>query len=599
MERGIKSMHYRTHNLGELRNTDIGKEVALSGWVGNRRDLGGLIFIDLRDRYGITQIVFNPEEVSVELMKQAHKLRYEFVIKVKGEVRERYSKNETIPTGNVEVFVTEMEVINKSEALPFEISDDVNLSENVRLKYRYLDLRRPKMFDNILKRNKMLFSMREFLTKMDFLDIDTPILTKSTPEGARDFLVPSRTNAGKFYALPQSPQLFKQILMVSGVERYYQIAKCFRDEDLRADRQPEFTQLDVEMSFVTEEDIMNTLEDLAKKVMKDVTGEEVTYKFDRMPYSEAMDKYGSDKPDTRFVMEIKDLTEMAKNCGFKAFNGVANSGGFLRAVNAKGAQSKYSRKLIDELTDFAKIYGAKGLAWMKLDENGEIKSPIAKFFTEEELAEILKLTEAEAGDVLFFVADKPKVVYDTLGALRLKLGKELGLINENEFKFLWVVDFPLLEWSEEEERYKAQHHPFTAIKPEDVDLIETAPEKVRTVSYDMVLNGFEIGGGSLRIHQEEVQERVFKLLGLSEEEAREKFGFFLDAFKYGAPPHGGMAFGVDRFLMVMLNEKSIRDVIPFPKTNKGQCLMTEAPGIIEEDQLEEVYLKSTYVEDKE
>lgn len=592
-------MHYRTHNLGELRNTDIGKEVTLSGWVGNRRDLGGLIFIDLRDRYGITQIVFNPEEVSSELMEQAHKLRYEFVIKVKGEVRERYSKNETIPTGNIEVFATEMEIINKSEALPFEISDDVNLSENIRLKYRYLDIRRPKMYDNILKRNQMLFSMREFLTKQDFLDIDTPILTKSTPEGARDFLVPSRTNSGKFYALPQSPQLFKQILMVAGVERYYQIAKCFRDEDLRADRQPEFTQLDVEMSFVTEEDVMNTLENLAKKVLKDVTGEEVTYKFDRLPYAEAMEKYGSDKPDTRFDMELKDLTEMAKNCGFKAFNAVANSGGMLKAINAKGVQADYSRKNIDELTEFSKIYGAKGLAWMKLDENGEIKSPIAKFFNEEELAEILKLTEAEAGDLLFFVADKPKVVYDTLGALRLKLGKELKLINENEFKFLWVVDFPLLEWSEEENRYKAQHHPFTAIKAEDLGLIETAPEKIRTVSYDMVLNGYEIGGGSLRIHQEEIQERVFKLLGLSEEEAREKFGFFLDAFKYGAPPHGGMAFGVDRFLMVMLNEKSIRDVIPFPKTNKGQCLMTEAPGDVESDQLEEVYLKSTYEKTEE
>ncbi len=586
-------MFYRSHNLGELREVNIGEEVTLSGWVDNNRDLGGLIFVDMRDRYGVTQVVFNPEEVSKELCDLAHSLKYEYVVKVKGIVRERFSKNPNMPTGNIEVFANELEIINKSDVLPFEIDDEINLSENVRLKYRYLDIRRPKMLNNIVKRNTMLFSMREYLNQRDFLDIDTPVLTKSTPEGARDFLVPSRTNEGKFFALPQSPQLFKQILMIGGVERYYQLAKCFRDEDLRADRQLEFTQLDIEMSFVTSDEFMENMEGLAKKVAKDVTGKEINYTFDRITYAEAMDKYGSDKPDLRFAMEIIDLSDIAKECEFKAFKGTVEEGGFLRGLNAKGAQGNYSRKGIDELTDFVKIYGAKGLAWIKIEENGEVKSPIAKFFSEEELNAIITRMNGENGDLLLFVADKAKVVYDSLGALRQKLGKELGLIDEEELKFLWVVDFPLLEWSEEEERYKAQHHPFTAIKKEDIPLLETAPEKVRTVSYDMVLNGYEIGGGSIRIHQEEVQEKIFKLLGLSQEEAREKFGFFLDAFKYGAPPHGGMAYGVDRFLMVLLKESSIRDVIPFPKTNKGQCLMTEAPGIVDEDQLVELKLKST------
>jgi aspartyl-tRNA synthetase len=589
-------MYYRTHNLGELRSGNIGEEVVLSGWVDNNRDLGGLIFVDLRDRNGITQVVFNPEEVSKELCDLAHSLKYEFVVKIKGIVKERFSKNPNMPTGDIEVFASELEIINKSAVLPFEISDDVNLSESMRLKYRYLDIRRPRMLNNIMKRNAMLFSMREYLNGEGFLDIDTPILTKSTPEGARDFLVPSRTNEGKFFALPQSPQLFKQILMISGVEKYYQIAKCFRDEDLRADRQLEFTQLDIEMSFITQEEFMENMEKLAKKVIKDVTGTEINYTFDRLTYEDAMNRYGSDKPDTRFDMEIKDLSALAAECSFKAFKSTVEEGGLLRGLNAKNAADKYSRKAIDELTEFVKIYGAKGLAYIKIDENGEVKSPIAKFFDDQEMAEILRVMEAEKGDMLFFVADKAKVVYDSLGALRLKLGKELGLINENEFKFLWVVDFPLLEWSEEENRYKAQHHPFTAIKEEDIYLLESEPEKVRTVSYDMVLNGYEIGGGSIRIHQEEVQAKIFKLLGLSEEEAKEKFGFFLEAFRYGAPPHGGMAYGVDRFLMVMLKESSIRDVIPFPKTNKGQCLMTEAPGRVEDEQLDELKLKSTYTE---
>ncbi len=585
-------MHYRSHNLGELRESNIGEEVKLSGWVDNRRDLGGLIFVDLRDRYGKTQIVFNPEKVSAELVELASSLKFEYVITVTGVVTERYSKNPNIPTGNIEIFADSLEIINKSAVLPFEISDEVNLSENMRLTYRYLDIRRPRMLNNIIKRNKMLFSMREFLNNKEFLDIDTPILTKSTPEGARDFLVPSRTNEGKFFALPQSPQLFKQILMIGGVEKYYQVAKCFRDEDLRADRQLEFTQLDIEMSFITENEFMDTMEALAKKVTKDVTGTEIAYDFDKITYQFAMDKYGSDKPDTRFGMMIEDLSELARNCEFKAFKDTVEAGGYLRGIKAEGVAEKFSRKVIDELTEFAKIYGAKGLAYMKV-EGGEVKSPIAKFLTAEEINEIVAKFDAKDGDILFFVADKAKVVYDTLGAIRNKLGKELKLYDENEFKFLWVVDFPLLEWSEEENRYKAQHHPFTAIKTEDIDLLETAPEKVRTVSYDMVLNGYEIGGGSLRIHQETVQEKIFTLLGMSQEEAREKFGFFLEAFKYGAPPHGGMAYGVDRFLMVLLGEGSIRDVIPFPKTNKGQCLMTEAPSYVEESQLEELRLKST------
>ncbi|MDN5303393.1 MAG: aspartyl-tRNA synthetase [Fusobacteriaceae bacterium] len=581
-------MRYRTHLLGELREQNIDEKVILTGWVDNRRDLGGLIFLDLRDRTGITQIVFNPENLSEEIINIAHKVKSEYIVKIEGIVKERFSKNPNIPTGNIEVIADSIEIINKSEVLPFEIKDDINLNETIRLKYRYLDIRRPKILNNLLKRNQMMFSMREFLTKKGFLDVETPILTRSTPEGARDFIVPTRSENGKFYALPQSPQLFKQILMIAGIDKYYQVAKCFRDEDLRADRQPEFTQLDIEMSFVDENDIMEMIEELAKKVFLDVVGENIEYKFEKLSYHDAMERYGSDKPDTRFGLELKDLSDIAKECGFKAFKDVVENGGALKGINVKSAAKDYSRKLIDELTEFVKIYGAKGLAWMKIEENNEIKSPIAKFFTEDELAKIKEKMDAKEGDILFLVADKLKIVYDSLGALRLKIGKERKLIDENQYNFLWVVDFPLLEWSEEENRYKAQHHPFTAIKDEDVSLIETAPEKVRTKSYDLVLNGYEIGGGSIRIHQEEIQEKIFRLLELTEEEIQEKFGFFLEAFKYGAPPHGGIAFGVDRFLMVMLKENSIREVIPFPKTNKGQCLLTEAPNYVDENQLNDV-----------
>ena len=587
--------YYRTHNLGELRASNIGETVTLSGWVDTKRDLGGLTFIDLRDREGKTQIVFHTDIAEDSVVERAQKLKNESVIKVIGVVKERQSKNANIPTGDIEVFVTELEVLNNCDVLPFQVTGDENLSENVRLKYRYLDLRRPQMTRNLKMRHKMIMSIRNYMDERGFLDVDTPILTKSTPEGARDFLVPSRTNPGDFYALPQSPQLFKQLLMISGVERYFQIAKCFRDEDLRADRQPEFTQLDIEMSFVEQKDIMNEIEGLAKRVLKNVTGESADYEFPRMPYAEAMERFGSDKPDTRFGVELKDLTDIMATCGFKGFKSAVENGGIVKAIVAPGVAEQFSRKILTEYEDYAKTYfGAKGMAWIKLTEEG-VNSPIAKFFTEEEMDAIIARTEAKVGDVIMIVADRAKVVYGALGAVRLKLGKELELINNDEFKFLWIVDFPMFEYDEEEQRYKAQHHPFTSIKDEDMQLfLDGEMDTVRTNSYDLVLNGSEIGGGSIRIFNPEIQSKVFEKLGLSKEEAKEKFGFFVDAFKYGAPPHGGLAFGIDRWLMVMLKEQSIRDVIPFPKTNKGQCLMTEAPSKVDDKQLEELYLDSTY-----
>ncbi len=588
-------MTYRTHNLGELREEHIGSKVTLSGWVATKRDLGGLTFIDLRDREGVTQIVF-PDTISTEIADLVAKVKTEAVIRIVGEVRERFSKNANMPTGDIEVFVEEMEILNNCDVLPFQISGDENLSETIRLKYRYLDLRRAQMTRNLKARHNMMTSIREYMNEKGFLDVDTPVLTKSTPEGARDFLVPTRS--GEFYALPQSPQIFKQLLMISGVERYYQVAKCFRDEDLRADRQPEFTQLDIEMSFVTMDDVITEIEGLAKRVFKGVTGEEANYTFERMEYAEAMERFGSDKPDVRFGVELKELTDIMAGCGFKAFAGVANSGGLVKAVVAPGCAENFSRKVLGDYENYVKTYfGAKGLAWIKVTEEG-INSPIAKFFTEDEIKAILERTEAKVGDVIMILADKKKVVYDGLGALRLQLGKDLDLINKDEFKFLWIVDFPMYEWSEEEERYKAQHHPFTSIKAEDMDkFLAGEMDDVRTNSYDLVLNGSEIGGGSVRIHNPEVQARVFKQLGLSDEEAKSKFGFFVDAFKYGAPPHGGLAFGIDRWLMVMMKESSIRDVMPFPKTNKGQCLMTEAPGGVDKEQLEELFLKKVLVEE--
>lgn len=589
-------MIYRTHNLGELRIENVGEIVTLSGWVDTKRDLGGLTFIDLRDREGKTQIIFDINYATKEVVEMAQKLKNESVIRIVGEVKERVNKNINLPTGNIEVFVKELDILNPADVLPFQISGvDDNLNENIRLTYRYLDIRRNKMLNNLKMRHRMLTSIRSYMDKAGFLDIDTPVLTKSTPEGARDFLVPSRTNEGTFYALPQSPQIFKQLLMIGGIEKYFQIAKCFRDEDLRADRQPEFTQLDIEMSFVKKEDVMNEIEGLAKYVFKNVTGENVNYNFQKISHAEAMDRFGSDKPDIRFGLELKNLNDILTNTSFKAFTSTIENGGLVKAVVAPQSAEKFSRKIIAEYEDYLKVYfGAKGLAYIKLGKD-EISSPIAKFLTEEELKSIIERTEAKTGDVIFIVADTKKIVNASLGALRLKLGKDLNLINKDEFCFLWVVDFPMFEFDEEEQRYKAEHHPFTSIKKEDEEkFLAGETESIRTNTYDLVLNGSEIGGGSIRIFNPEIQAKVFERLGLSIEEAKSKFGFFLEAFKYGAPPHGGLAFGIDRWLMVMLKEESIRDVIPFPKTNKGQCLMTEAPNVVDEKQLEELYIKSTF-----
>ena len=590
---------YRNYKLNELRMENIGEEVVLSGWVSKVRDLGHFTFIDLRDRYGITQILVNEEVSGKELFEEARKLKNEWVIKVTGKVAERSSKNKNIPTGDIEVEAKNIEILSRSKQLPFEIDETGNLNENMRLTYRYLDIRRPKMLNNIIKRNDMLFSIRKFMNENGFLDIDTPILAKATPEGARDFVVPSRINKGDFYALPQSPQLFKQILMVSGVDKYYQLAKCFRDEDLRADRQPEFTQLDLEMSFIEQEDILNVTEALAKQVFKDVTGIEITENFERMSYDDAMNFYGSDKPDLRFDMKLIDLSKETQNCGFGVFENAVKDGGNVKAIVAPNAE-KFSRKYIKDLEDFVKTYfKAKGLAYIKINENGEINSPIAKFFTEEKLSEITQKLGIKNNEIALILADKYKIVHDGLGALRLKLGEELELIDKDSFKFLWVVDFPMFEWSEEENRYKAQHHPFTSIKQEDRKYLDSNElDKIKTDSYDIVLNGYEIGGGSIRIHEEELQEKVFEKLGLSKEEQQEKFGFFLEVLKYGVPPHGGLAFGIDRWLMAMLKENSIKEVIPFPKTNKGQDLMTGAPAEIEENVLaDDLKLKLLKVEE--
>ena len=579
---------YRNYKLNELRMENIGEEVTLSGWISKVRDLGHFVFIDLRDRYGITQILLNEEVSGSELFEEARKYKNEWVLKVTGVVAERSSKNKNIPTGDIEIEAKKIEVLSRAKQLPFEISETGNLSENMRLTYRYLDIRRPKMLNNIIKRNDMLFSIRKFMNKNGFLDVDTPILAKATPEGARDFIVPSRTNKGDFYALPQSPQLFKQILMVSGIDKYYQLAKCFRDEDLRADRQPEFTQLDVEMSFVEQEDVISMAEELTKTVFKDVTGIEITEKFPRMSYDDAMNFYGSDKPDLRFDMKLIDLSDETANCGFGVFENALKDGGNVKAIVAPNAE-KFSRKYIKDLEDYVKTYfKAKGLAYIKMNENGEINSPIAKFFSEEKLTQIIEKLGIKNNEVALILADKYKVVHDGLGALRLKLGEELELIDKNAFKFLWVVDFPMFEWSEEENRYKAQHHPFTSIKEEDRKYLDTNElAKIKTDSYDIVLNGYEIGGGSIRIHDEDLQAKVFEKLGFSQEELEDKFGFFLEVLKYGVPPHGGLAYGIDRWLMAMLKEDSIKEVIPFPKTNKGQDLMTGAPAGIEEQVLED------------
>ena len=580
---------YRTHKLNELRLKNINETVVLSGWVSKIRDLGHFIFIDLRDRYGITQILVNEEISGLDLLEKAKKLKNEFVIKVEGKVLERTSKNPNIPTGDIEIGALSIEILSKSKQLPFEINEEGSLNENIRLTYRYLDMRRQRMLNNIVKRNDMIFSVRNYMNSKGFLDIDTPILAKATPEGARDFIVPSRLHKGEFYALPQSPQLFKQTLMISGMDKYYQFAKCFRDEDLRADRQLEFTQLDIEMSFVTQEDLLVEMEQLTKTVFKDVTGISVDEKFPRVTYDYAMENYGSDKPDIRFDMKLIDLLEEVKACEFVVFKNAIENGGLVKAIVAPNKNEIFSRKYIKDLEDYVKTYfRAKGLAYIKMDNNGDISSPIAKFFDKETFDKIIEKLNLKPNEIALILADKSKVVYDGLGALRLKLGEELELINKDDYKFLWVIDFPMFEWSEEEERYKAQHHPFTAIKNEDIKYLESNElDKIKTISHDIVLNGFEIGGGSIRIHDTELQEKVFEKLGLDKNELEDKFGFFLEALRYGVPPHGGIAFGIDRWLMVMLKESSIKEVIPFPKTNKGQDLMMDAPASVDIKVLEE------------
>ena len=584
----------RTHDCDSLTEVALGQEVVLMGWVLRRRDHGGVIFIDLRDRKGITQVVFAPE-VHAKTHEKAHQLRSEYVIAVKGVVRRRPEgmENPKIKTGMIEVACHELRILNKSKTPPFPLDPEevsTPISETLRLKYRYLDLRRPHMIEALTLRHNVCQAIREFLNEREFLEIETPMLTKSTPEGARDYLVPSRLSPGHFYALPQSPQLYKQILMISGMERYYQIVRCFRDEDLRADRQPEFTQLDMELSFVEESDIIELIEGLMSHMFKKCLGIELKTPFPRLSYDDAMARFGTDRPDIRFALELRDITEIAKNCKLKVFKDVAKKGGIVKAINAK-AMADLSRKDLDDLTAFAQSLGAKGLAWVKIKEDGSWQSPIAKFFTEDEKKQIVDILDAVPGDILFFGADTPEVVYKVLGELRVELAKRRGLISKDKFSFVWVTDFPLLEYDPDEGRFTAVHHPFTSPKEEDLDKLDTDPASVKSRAYDLVLNGVEIGGGSIRIHQVPVQEKIFKVLKISDEEAREKFGFLLDALSYGAPPHGGIAFGLDRLIMLMSKRDSIRDVIAFPKTQKAQCLLTGAPSPVSMTQLAELYLK--------
>ena len=583
----------RTHNCNDLRKEHVGQEVILMGWAQKRRDHGGVIFIDLRDRSGIAQVTASPETCSEEVFQAADSVRSEYVLAVKGTVRLRPEgmTNDKLETGEIDVVATELVILNKAKTPPFYLTDDVDVDENIRLKYRYLDLRRPEMKNNIMLRHRVVKAMRDYLDEQGFLEIETPILQKSTPEGARDYLVPSRVHEGEFFALPQSPQQFKQLLMVAGMEKYFQIARCFRDEDLRADRQPEFTQLDMELSFVDEEDIMTLNEGLIKHIFKVGLDRDIETPFRRMTWDEAMNKYGSDKPDLRFGLEMVDLSDIAKGCGFKVFDQAVAKGGVVKAINAKGGVHKLSRRDIDALTKYVSIYGAKGLAYFSISDENEVKSPLLKFLSEEEVKAIFDRVGAEPGDIIFCVADTFKTTCDALGHLRLELGRRFDLIDEDELSFLWVTEFPLLEWDDETGRYYAMHHPFTCPMMEDVPLMETDPGKVRARAYDMVLNGVEVGGGSIRIHDGELQEKMFRLLNMAPEEYTEQFSGLLNAFQYGAPPHGGLAFGVDRLLMLMAKRDTIRDVIPFPKTQSAMDVMMEAPSPVADAQLHELHIK--------
>lgn len=580
----------RSHSCGTITAEHIGQTVVLNGWVQTRRDLGGVLFIDLRDRSGLVQVVFNPA-YSGDALEIADKVRSEYVIAVKGEVvkRDAETVNKNLPTGELEVRVTEIDVLNAAKTPPFFIEDGIEVDESLRLKYRYLDLRRPEMQRTLALRSKASKVFRDFLDEQGFIDVETPILTKSSPEGARDYLVPSRVHEGEFFALPQSPQLYKQLLMVSGIERYYQIARCFRDEDLRADRQPEFTQVDIETSFLTQDELLSMMEQLVSRVFKETKGIEVSVPFQRLTYAEAMNKYGSDKPDLRFGLELIEVNDIVATSGVKVFASVIEKGGEVKVLNAKGCGT-WSRKEIDDLGPFAARYGAKGLAWIQVKE-GEFRGPIVKFFNEEEIAALKERTGAEEGDLLLFSADNKKVVADVLGNLRLKIGRQLGLINENEFKFAWVIDFPLLEWDEDQKRYVALHHPFTRPRDEDAALFDTDPGQILAQAYDLVLNGYEVGGGSMRIYKRDVQEKMFAAIGLSPEEAKDKFGYLLDAFEYGTPPHGGMAFGLDRLVMLLAGVTNLRETIAFPKTASATDLLMNAPSEVDKGQLEQLHIK--------
>lgn len=596
MAESMKGLH-RTHRCTEVSGQNIGETVTVMGWVQKRRNLGSLIFVDLRDRSGILQIVFDEPQVGSEGFEKAGSLRSEFVIAVTGKVQKRSAAvNENLKTGDIEIIAEDIRVLSEAETPPFPIEENCQTKEEVRLKYRYLDLRRPDLQRNLMMKSKVSMLLRNFMEKEGFLEIETPILMKSTPEGARDYLVPSRVHHGCFYALPQSPQLYKQLLMCSGYDRYFQIARCFRDEDLRADRQPEFTQADMELSFVDVDDVIDVNERLLAYVFKEAIGVEVPLPIPRMTWQEAMDRFGSDKPDTRFGMELVNVSDVVAGCGFGVFTGALENGGSVRGINAKG-QGSMPRKKIDKLVEFAKGYGAKGLAYMAINEDGTYKSSFAKFMTEEELQALAEKMQGEPGDLLLFAADKNKVVWDVLGALRLELARQMELLDKNQYNFLWVTEFPLLEWSEEENRFMAMHHPFTMPMEEDWDKIDSDPGAVRAKAYDIVLNGTELGGGSVRIHQNDIQEKMLEVLGFTNEQAHEQFGFLLDAFKYGVPPHAGLAYGLDRMVMLMMQCDSIRDVIAFPKVKDASCLMSNAPDVVDVKQLEELGIEITEEEE--